>query len=426
MFLPLRTDSPLRTTPYMNWAIIAANLVVFVAQVAAKHTLGGNASTAGASWDRAYHLDAVSPQLVQFVSYGFLHGGVLHVVGNMLFLYIFGNNVNDKMGHVGYLFFYLSAVAAAGIGYLAFESQRPMIGASGGVAAVVGAYLVLFPRSSITILVFFVIIGTFEVACFWFVAAFFLMDIFGLTGQSDTAHTAHIAGTLFGVAVSAALLWAGLLPRDQFDIVAMAKQWNRRRQYRDAVSGGWNPYAAAAPEAGAPRPAGGWVRAPEVAPPPPSPRVQQALDLRAEIAEAIAHHKLADAARLYLQLKAVDPSQVLARQSQLDVANQLAAEQKYSEAAEAYESFLRHYPKYEQNQQLELMLGLILNRFLNQPGRAREYLLRAQAKLMDENGRAMARQELEKVDKALAGAGGGGEGATGTSGAGLPNMGGAM
>jgi outer membrane protein assembly factor BamD (BamD/ComL family) len=87
-------------------------------------------------------------------------------------------------------------------------------------------------------------------------------------------------------------------------------------------------------------------------------------ELRARVSEAVAGHDLPTAARGYLELKALDPAQVLSRQAQLDVANQFAQEQRFGEAAEAYETFLRHYPKYEQTEQVELMLGIVLNRFL--------------------------------------------------------------
>src|SRR4051812_40641480 len=104
MIFPIRTDSPLRSTPYMNYALIAANVVMFVVQMR--------------TWpDRTppIALDPRDTHLYQFVTYMFLHSGVLHLLGNLLFLYIFGNNVNDKMGHVGYLGFYLAGGVCAGI-----------------------------------------------------------------------------------------------------------------------------------------------------------------------------------------------------------------------------------------------------------------------------------------------------------------------
>jgi membrane associated rhomboid family serine protease len=107
MFLPVRTDSPLRSTPYVNWALILVNVGVFVAQLSNE-------------WiDQHWALDPSRPVLWNFITYQFLHGGPLHLLGNMLFLYIFGNNVNDKLGQIGYLAFYLSGGVFAGIAYWA-------------------------------------------------------------------------------------------------------------------------------------------------------------------------------------------------------------------------------------------------------------------------------------------------------------------
>jgi outer membrane protein assembly factor BamD (BamD/ComL family) len=103
---------------------------------------------------------------------------------------------------------------------------------------------------------------------------------------------------------------------------------------------------------------------------------------------------------VYLQLRSVDPEQVLARQAQLDVASQLASQQLYPQAAEAYELFLRHYKGYEQIEQIELMLGLIYARYLRKYDRAKEYLIRAMAKLTGDRELSLAREELKRIDSA--------------------------
>src|SRR5687767_12800571 len=207
MFFPIRTDSPLRHTPYMNWALIAANVVVFIVQQAFPATS-----------DR-FALYAHDPDVSAFVSYAFLHSGVGHILSNMLFLYIFGNNVNDKMGHLAYLAFYLAGAVMGGVGYVALSrDQGYVIGASGAVAAVTGAYLILFPRATVTVVYFFFLIGTFELNSLWFIGLFFVKDLMGLSGQdmANVAFSAHVFGTFFGVLSCMALLGAQLMPRDQF------------------------------------------------------------------------------------------------------------------------------------------------------------------------------------------------------------------
>src|SRR5580698_6512267 len=111
MFLPLRTDSPLRRTPYMNYALIAANLLVFLR------------TSMSATVAARYELSPRDPQLYQFITYAFIHASWMHIAGNMLFLYIFGNNVNDKMGNIGYLGFYLAGAVMAGVGYSLVPNQ---------------------------------------------------------------------------------------------------------------------------------------------------------------------------------------------------------------------------------------------------------------------------------------------------------------
>lgn len=378
MIIPLRTDRPLRRTPYVNYALIAANLLIFLVQ------------QMDPSLPRRFELSPRDPTTLTFVTYAFLHASWAHIIGNMLFLYIFGNNVNDKMGQAGYLGFYLAGAVFAGIGYVAAPHQvAPIVGASGAIAAVIGAYLVLFPRSHITILYFFFLIGLYEIASLWFILLWFAYDVFLNFSQSDNvAHVAHIGGTLFGFVICFLLLLVNLLPRDQFDIVAILQRWNRRRQYRDVVATGYDPFDYSQSQRSAQRP------------PPPDPRAMQISSLRAAISDAVAAHETARAAALYVELKTLDPQQVLPRQAQLDVANKLAEQQQYAQAAEAYEAFLAAYPKAEQAEQLVLLLGLMYGRYLGQPQRAREYLNRAINRLHGDSALAMAREELARLAQA--------------------------
>ena len=382
MFLPLRTDAPLRSTPWMNWLLIVLNLLAFAGQLAAP-----------AFFDKLA-LFPTDPHLLNYFTYTFLHGGFLHIAGNMLFLYIFGNNVNDKMGPWGYLGFYLAGGVVAGIVYV-LGGGAPVIGASGAVSAVTGAFLILFPRARVMVLVFFMLIFTYEVPSVILIAAFFALDLFqqfapALFGMSHTAHLAHIGGTLFGVTLPLLLLVTHLLPRDQFDAIALIQRWNRRRVYRDQVNRGWNPYGADERGGffgGRPRRADATME-----------RVQ---DLRASIAEAVAHDKLPEAAAIYLQLHALDPEQVLSRQNQLDVANYFFGEQRHPAAADAYEQFLRHYPKYDQIEQVRLILGLIYARYLHRPEAARVQLTAALERLHNASEIDVARSELARVQARL-------------------------
>jgi membrane associated rhomboid family serine protease len=379
--IPIRTDSPLRHTPWMNWGIIAVNVALFLLQ----HRMP--------SLQHKLALNPRMPTVLEFLTYSLVHANGAHLVGNMLFLYIFGNNVNDKMGHIGYLGFYLAAGVFSGIVYTTGGDTKMVIGASGAVSAITGAYIVLFPRAHVTVLFFFFYVAVFEWPSIWFIAFFFLKDlVMNFSGApTGVAHAAHLGGTIFGFLICFVLLYLQLLPRDHFDVVALAKQWNRRRQFRDLTASGYDPFGYSER-----------VRVENRLPAPVTEQQTRAQELKAQIAQAHADHDHARAADLYLELKTVDREQVLSRQAQLEIANQLASQQKYPEAAEAYESFLRHYKNFEQVEQVELMLGLIYARYLQRYTHAREILLRAMARLHGDRELGLAREELKRIEPLIA------------------------
>jgi membrane associated rhomboid family serine protease len=397
MVFPVRTDIPLRSRPWMNWLIILANVGISL--------WGWRYPTLA----EHYELNARDPHLLNFLSYAFLHQpGTLapwlsiHLIGNMLALYMFGNNVNDRLGSAGYLALYLAGAVFAAVGCVVLPSASPrVIGASGAVMAITGAYLVLFPRSHITVMYLLLIVnGVVEIPCMYLVSFFVALDLtMNLAGSSGVAHTAHIWGAILGFGVCIGLLAIRLLPRDPFDFLALVQRWNRRRQYQSLVAAGYDPFGG-------------------LPPPPPTvamrpsaqqeyerrrqrelydAQVERIKELRAQVHEAIAHHNLPHAAIVYMELKAVDPNQVLSRQAQLDVANQLASQQFHPQAADAYEQFLRHYPNFAQIEHVELMLGLIYARYLNRKARAKELLTHAVTRLHGEGELRMAREELKKL-----------------------------
>ncbi|MCW0181943.1 rhomboid family intramembrane serine protease [Zavarzinia sp.] len=150
-----------------------------------------------------YDIGAV-PSAASLLSYAFLHGDIWHLGGNLLFLWIFGNNVEDALGHLPYLAFYLfcAAMAALGEGLVDPLSKAPLIGASGAISGVLGAYLMLYPRQPVVVLIGFfpVPVPAFVAIGFWFV--FQLVD--GLSGAASAeqiAWVAHIGGFLVGIAL---------------------------------------------------------------------------------------------------------------------------------------------------------------------------------------------------------------------------------
>ncbi len=132
----------------------------------------------GSRSSRRLRSESAGAELWQYFTYQFLHENWLHILGNMVFLYIFGNNINDRMGHLGYLAFYLAGGVMAGVGHVLF-SHQPVIGASGAVAAVTGAFLILLPRANITVFYFFFLFGELEIPGLWFVLFMFGQDVIG-------------------------------------------------------------------------------------------------------------------------------------------------------------------------------------------------------------------------------------------------------
>jgi membrane associated rhomboid family serine protease len=384
MLLPIRTNVRPSRTPYANYALIAVNTFVFLLTYWPSQNPYTGAAAVLRPWVDHLMLTPVQPHLWQFITYAFLHGNLLHIFGNMFFLYIFGNNVNDKLGHFGYLCFYLAGAVFSGVGHTLINSN-PVLGASGAVAAVTGAYLVLFPQTLITVIIWFFFIGTWDLPAIYFIALkMIIIDNVISRYTTNVAYDAHLAGYAFGILASLLLLATGLTKTSQFDLWAMIKQWNRRRQYRDVISTGYDPYTGQ----GAKR-----ITAKEVVK-PENPEITR---LREEIANFIYQRNLHAASELYLELINLDNEQILPRQQLLDIANQLASEGRHDQAALAYEKFLTHYANYEYIEQVELMLGLILSRYLDRPDDAVKHLQTAEPKLTDPNQLKMCRDELEKL-----------------------------
>ncbi len=315
----------------------------------------------------------------------------MHIFFNMFFLYLFGNNVNDKLGTTGYVCFYLAGAVFSGIGHT-LMSNNPVLGASGAVAAVTGAYLVLFPQTLITVIYWFILIGHTELPALYFIAfKMILLDNVIARYTPHVAYDAHLAGYAFGILAMLFMLATGLMAGSSFDLWAMIKRWNQRRRYRDVVTSGYDPFTGRTT-----RP----IKAKETKKTPAQKKHEERInELRNEIARRIDQRNLPAAAELYLELIRLDSTQIPPRQYLLDIANQLASENRHAEAAQAYEKFLTHYGSYEYAEQVELMLGIQYSRYLNKPDLAIKHLQAAAEKLSDPGQLKMCRDELDKLQR---------------------------
>lgn len=253
--LPIKDANPTRRTPYLTLGLIAANVLIFLlwqptlrggpnaimsqqvffwchAEIPYEVTHQTNLAQGGTAARQAIEAEPGSEPgagsaLQQFLQRKcpnkswllsvfvamFLHGGWLHIGGNMLFLWVFGNNVEDRLGRIPFLLFYLAGGVAATALQVAFgpSSVIPNVGASGAIAAVLGAYVILFPRARVTTLVIFFFISVVELPAALVLIGWFALQLFQGVGElgrevnSSVAYWAHIGGFAFGALAALAL-----------------------------------------------------------------------------------------------------------------------------------------------------------------------------------------------------------------------------
>lgn len=206
---PLRDHNPSLRTPVVTWALIAINVIVFLSYFP---SIGGQEPLIMAFYDRWAFVPAEATrgqEMHTILTSMFLHGGWMHIIGNMLFLYIFGDNLEDQFGHVGYLLFYLAGGVAAALAQMAANpySNVPMVGASGAIAGVMGGYLLLFPRARVDVaLIIFVIVKIVTVPAWLMLGLWFGFQLVnGAVSTGDgggVAYWAHAGGFIAGVVLT--------------------------------------------------------------------------------------------------------------------------------------------------------------------------------------------------------------------------------
>lgn len=213
--IPLRDENPTTLVPWVTMALIGANIAAFLYELMLGPDLEPFLYAFGAIPARLFHADlpwgepaAAALPSVTILTAMFLHGGLLHLGGNMLYLWIFGNNIEDALGHVRFALFYLitGVIAAYSHAFADPDSIVPMIGASGAVSGVLGAYLVLFPRARVVALVPLgfmmqtVRVPAILVLGFWIVIQF-VNGFFAPPATGGVAWFAHIGGFAAGAAL---------------------------------------------------------------------------------------------------------------------------------------------------------------------------------------------------------------------------------
>jgi len=206
---PIRDHNPSDRTPFVTWALILINVVVFLSYFPGISGREAHLVSFYQQWGLVARdvLAGTAPQTL--LTSMFLHGGWMHLIGNMVFLYIFGDNLEDLMGHVGFALFYLAGGVAAAGGQILSDpgSTVPMVGASGAIAAVMGGYLMMFPRARIDVLVILVVfVRVFTIPAWLMLGLWFgLQLVSGLSMDlvgGGVAYWAHAGGFIAGLVLA--------------------------------------------------------------------------------------------------------------------------------------------------------------------------------------------------------------------------------
>ena len=205
MFFPYKDDNPRILFPFVTYIIIGINSLVFIYQylILPPESLGHIIST--------YALTPAAPSVITVFTSMFMHGGLMHIIFNMWFLWIFGDNIESVLGHKRYVLFYLLCGVGAALAQIQINtaSQIPMVGASGAIAGVLGAYLIRFPRATVHVLVILIIFITFiRVPAMVVIGIWFLSNLtaglgtLGIEETGGTAWFAHLGGFVSGVVLN--------------------------------------------------------------------------------------------------------------------------------------------------------------------------------------------------------------------------------
>jgi len=235
--IPISDDNPTRLTPIMTWALIALCVIAYLWERSLGREMDIAVAVLGFTPATLFGYRVAAPGFVSppaaetiFTSM-FLHGSILHIGGNMLYLWIFGNNVEDAMGHLRFVLFYLvcGIAAALTLAYIDPASRLPMVGASGAISGVLAGYVLLFPRARVTVIVpLGIIFYPFTVSAFWVVGFWFLLQLvsaaFSNPQQPGVAWWAHVGG------FAAGLLLTPLLKSSDFPLFGRVRRrgpWER-------------------------------------------------------------------------------------------------------------------------------------------------------------------------------------------------------
>lgn len=384
MLIPLGTDRPNERKAVITPVLIGANLGVFVV-LALLHSANPELAASIEQWG-AVKAQGFRPW--QPVTSAFLHAGFMHIFGNMLFLLVFGPPVEDRLGRIGFAALYLVGAAASGLTHIAVD-PHPAVGASGAVAAVSGAFLVLFPRTRIKCFVIFIFIGVFAVPSWWLIGLFIALDLIGhvFTPENGIANMAHLGGYAFGIGVAFTLLITGVLPREPYDLFSIMKHKQRKRAFASAHK----QYEAQTSR----------VRA-DARSVRHDPVSDEIAETRAEIGAMVSSGQPQRAADAYLAMQKKYAGQqnrplTMNRDAQYAIANALYQRGDRVQAADAFARLLDTYPSDPERHVITVLIARTRAQEQHDPVGAIELLEELASRAHDDETQALIDQELRSI-----------------------------
>jgi membrane associated rhomboid family serine protease len=403
MLLPIGDDNPTIRTPWVHYGIITLNVLVFLYML----TLPEQTLEAFAN---AWGFVPAHFNWVSLFTALYIHGGILHIFGNLLFLYIVGDNVEDRMGHLGYFVFYHATGAVGNLAHMGLDptSAIATVGASGAISGVMGAYAAFYPNAKIRLWYWlgFFFTGRTYISAKWAVGLWFaeqvvLILIFGETG---VAYSAHIAGLVFGVLIALILRFTLLREYDVIPRILKpqpgpeASGWGRPEPVPAEAEAEGEPWGETLPQPHVPLPAPAAVR-------PTSRRGEpEKTDEREGVLRSLRTGDPRAAYDYFTHAVAAHHPDVLDEPTMMLLADALLAAKRYGAAAHVYDVTLHAYPEGRDSPEAAFRLGMILSREFRDYTHARAHLKHAWRDHPDPGRKAQAWDELKRIDSVFRGA----------------------
>ena len=345
--IPIGIDRPNRRNPRVVPVLIGLNIGVFVLMLvlhASSPLIPGSGYSEAEFQVLQYSWVNRRDFLIwTLITSALFRGGFMHLFGNMLALFVFGPSVEDRFGRVWFLVFYLAGAAGSALAHVAVDTA-PAIGASGAIAAVTGAFLVLFPLTRVKVLMFFGFIGIFMIPAVWLIGLYIALDLFSqaFDTTNGVANMAHIGGYALGIIVALILLWTHKLSREPYDLFTLLNNRRRRMAFQAAHNE---------------------TKRKAIYNSKPNPRADELALARSAVSSALAAGQMNQAVQSYATLVSefadLPRATTLHRGAQYQLANHLYSIGERRRAADAYEKLLDAYPNDSEREVISVLLARI-------------------------------------------------------------------